>query len=200
MFIAQPVIQYDLNNDIRVVSEMAAGLVPYVYEQELYGPMPPNMPRLTFGGLLMRLHRLHALRDRLSPEQQAKVDAAQAALDKARKDWPVAFEGKLEREIDARLKTLGGLLQECRDDQRHCGEAYPSEIEKRVMLEHLADAAQAQNTLTDVQKAGIKGFDTSMRGYAQESAFIWDERLQPAYPRSPFWFLYMRPKAASRNS
>src|ERR1041385_1628007 len=105
MMIAQPIIQFDPNLDVRTVSEMAEGLVPYVYEQELYGPMPPNMPRLTLGGLLIRLHRLNALYNLLSPDQQAKVKTAQELLDKARKDWPVAYESKLEREIDARLKT-----------------------------------------------------------------------------------------------
>lgn len=199
MLIAQPVIQFDLNNDVRTVSEMASGIVPYVYEKELYGGMPPNMPRLTIGGLLMRLHRLNMLHNLLTPDQQAKVAEAQSLLDKARTEWPVAWEGKLERELDARLKTLSGLAQECRDDQQRCGEAYPSEIEKRVMVEHLVDALRAQDKLTDPQFAGVRSFDTSIRGYLEKSGFIWDKRLAEAYPEDVFWFLYMRPKAPTKQ-
>ena len=41
-------------------------LVPYVYEDELYGRVGMNMPSLTLGVVLLRLHRLRA-RANLSP-------------------------------------------------------------------------------------------------------------------------------------
>jgi hypothetical protein len=72
-------------------------------------------------------------------------------------------------------------------------ESYPSEIEKRVMLEHLISEAKAQNTLTETQEAGVRGFDASIRAYLESAPFIWDKRLEAAYPADQFWFLYRRP-------
>lgn len=192
MPITPPTIHFNLDSDVRAVSEMAAGVVPYIYETELYGPMPPTLPRLTMGGLLMRLHRLNAISALLSPAQQTKLAEAQAIFDKMRTEWAVAYEGKLDREIDARLKALGNLVNECKDEQRRCIESYASEIEKRVMLEHLIAEAKARNTLKDAQKAGVAGFDASMRAYLEHSDFIWDARLKPAYPAERFSYLYMQ--------
>src|SRR5579871_2702207 len=52
----QSAIRYDLDRDVRTVEQMAARLTPYVYESELYGLMPGDLPKLTVGGLLMRLN------------------------------------------------------------------------------------------------------------------------------------------------
>lgn len=58
----------DLAQDVRVVAAMAEHLTPYIYEGELYGMLSdPSLPRLTIGGMPMRLARLNALRDQLSP-------------------------------------------------------------------------------------------------------------------------------------
>src|SRR5260221_1821519 len=58
---AQSAIRYDLDRDVKTVEAMAARLKPYIYEEELYGQMPGDPPKLTMAGLLMRLHRLSPL-------------------------------------------------------------------------------------------------------------------------------------------
>src|SRR6202022_2614455 len=56
-----PTLGYDLDRDVRTLAAMAAGLKTYVYDSELYGLMPGDLPKLTVGGLLMRLRRLPAI-------------------------------------------------------------------------------------------------------------------------------------------
>ncbi|MCC7449129.1 MAG: hypothetical protein IT324_17050 [Anaerolineae bacterium] len=191
----QPVIAFDLDRDVRTVEAMAARLKPYVYENELYGLMPGDLPRLTIGGLLMRLHRLSALADHLSPKQQGIVQNAQQQLDTIRKEWGVAYEGKLQREFTARLNALGQFLGECHENPQRCFDGYPSAVEKRVIAHAIADEMEARHTATTVTRAVLTDFDNNLRRYVKPADhFVWDARLQPAYPRDPYWYLYVAPK------
>ena len=169
---------------------MAGGLVPYVYEDELYGPLPGSLPRLTIGGLLMRLGRLEALSASLNDAQQQVVATAQAQVDKTRTEWAVAFEGKVTRELTARLRALGQLVTDC-GDIRLCNEVYPSEIEKRVMVAGLQAEAQAQHVLTTQVETQIANIDSRLKQFTKPGDFLWDARLQVAYPKAPFWYLYV---------
>ena len=169
---------------------MAGGLVPYVYEDELYGPLPGSLPRLTIGGLLMRLSRLQALSASLDDAQQQVVATAQAQVDKTRTEWAVAFEGKVTRELTARLRALGQLVTDCADN-RLCNEVYPSEIEKRVMVAGLQAEAQAQHVLTTQVETQIANIDSRLKQFTKPGDFLWDARLQVAYPKATFWYLYV---------
>jgi hypothetical protein len=192
MAIAQPVTRYDLDRDVRTVEAMAARLTPYVYENELYGLMPGDLPKLTIGGLLMRLHRLSAISGTLAPKQREAVQKAQQQLDEVRREWTVAYEGKITREFQARLTALNQFLNEYADNPRSASENYPSEAEKRTILEALTDEAANLNVLTSDMKNALGATDNKIRRYTQPSGFIWDERLRPAYPQDKYWFLYAK--------
>ncbi len=195
MTTTQPVISFDLDRDVHTVEAMAARLKPYVYENELYGMMPGDLPRLTIGGLLMRLHRLTALSDILSPKQQTILNTAQQQLDSIRKEWGVAYEAKLQREFPARLNTLGQFLGECHEHPRGCFDGYPSAVEKRVIAQSIADEMEARNIVTPVIRAALTDFDNNLRSYVKPADhFVWDARLEPAYPRAQYWYLYVAPK------
>lgn len=186
----QPVILFNVDGDVRALSEMAAALTPYIYGDDLYGTMLGTLPRLTVGGLLMRLQRLTAIRSGLSAAQQQAIAQAQSQLDQVRKDWPVAYEGKLERELPSRIQAYGELLKECTDDARRCADSYPSEIEKRVIIESLLAEAGAHNVLAPQIASQVRNMDGVLKKVTGPSDFIWDKRLEPAYPRDPYWYLY----------
>jgi hypothetical protein len=181
---------YSLDNDLRAVTAMAAGLVPYVYEDELYGTMPGSLPRLTVGGLLMRMHRLHALDSTLTDAQRQIVTTAQAQLDKTRTEWAVALEGKVSRELIARLRALSQLVSDC-FDVRQCSEVYPSEIEKRVMVAALQTEAQASGVLAPEVVTQTANIDSRLKQFTKPGNFLWDTRLEAVYPRATFWYLYV---------
>ncbi len=191
MTTAQPVIRFDLDRDVRTAETMASRLTPYVYEEEIYGAMPGDLPKLTLGGLLMRLHRLSAVSDLLSPQQQSAIQKARQELDKVRQEWPTAYEKKLQRELKVRLTALEQFLAECGESARGCAENYPSNIEKRVIAEALRDELEARNALPPDLKSGLSAVDSKMRRYVKPGEFIWDKRLEPAYPRDKYGFLYV---------
>jgi len=188
----QSAIRYDLDRDVRTVEQMAARLTPYVYENELYGLMPGDLPKLTVGGLLMRLHRLSVISDQLSSKQQEVVRAAAKRLDDVRREWPVALENKVQREYQARITALEQFVNECPESPQNCTDNYPPSAEKRTILQALYDEAAAHNYLSDHMRSGLQVLDNKLRRYLQSSDFIWDARLKPAYPSDIYWFLYVR--------
>ena len=193
MATTHPVVSYDLELDVRAAEAMAERLVPYIYEAELYGPMPGSLPKLTVGGLLMRLHRLSIIADILKPEQREAVKRARAQLEKVRKQWPVAYEGKLLQELKARFTSMEQMISECAESGRVCAEIYPSGIEKRVITEVLKDEAESLAIMTSEARAILIRIDTRIRQVVKPNGeFLWDPRLEPAYSRDKFWFLYVK--------
>ena len=192
MALGQSTTQFTIERDLHTAHEMASRLKPYVYEPELYGLMPGDLPRLTVGGLLMRIARLSALS--LSPAQQSTLDTIKKQLETIRKEWLVAYEGKIQREVKARIMSMNQFLDECADNAQNCADLYVSGVEKRVMLEALKDDAEALNFFSPEMKAGIAGTDNKIhRFFAKSDQFIWNPLLQPAYPREKFWYLYTTP-------
>ncbi len=185
--------EVDLDRDVRVVELMAANLTPYIYESELYGVMPGDYPRLTVGGLLMRLHRLSVLNKQLTLKQQITINEAQQQLAEVRRKWAVAYEGKIQQEIRARMITLAQCLTECEESPALCVDNFPSSLEKRVMVEVLKDEAQVRNVWTDELKGLLTSIDNRINRCAAKDEFCWDPRVQAAYPPEKFWFLYLHP-------
>ena len=192
MAIAHPVTRFDLDRDVRTLEAMATRLTPYVYENELYGLMPGDLPKLTVGGFLMRLERLSAVRDKLTQKQQDAVTAAKSKAEELRTKWTVAYEGKITREFQARLTALNQFLSECAENPEACADNYSSSVEKRVIAEALADEANHLSVFSDEMKSGLAVVDNKLRRYSEAGDFIWDERLRAAYPRHKYWFLYVK--------
>ena len=183
---------YDVERDVRTVEAMASRLTPYVYEDELYGQMPGDLAKLTIGGLLMRLQRLSAIKNQLTPGQQEALRVAEGKLDEVRRQWAVAYEGKIKREFQARMTLLNQFVNECVDNPRNCMENYPQAAEKRVMAQVLADEAQHLNIIADEVKGALTSVDNKLHRYTEPGKFIWDQRLEAAYPKDKYWFLYVK--------
>jgi hypothetical protein len=185
-----PTLAFDLERDLRVLAAMAANLTPYLYEDEMYGYLGGDLPRLTLGGLLMRLYRLSHLEDSLTAEQRATVADAQTRFEADRSKWAVHYETKLVNELRSRAEALLRFLDECNDDLANCAASYPSQAEKRTMIEHLKDAAEGLNLLTEDHRALLNVVDQKIRRMLRDGNFITDERLKDVYPRDKFWWLY----------
>ena len=61
------------------------------------------------------------------------------------------------------------------------------------MVEVLQDAALARNALPTALQGAMTALDNKNRRYFEGGKFIWDSRLEPAYPPAKFWFLYGKP-------
>lgn len=185
-----PKLAFDLDHDVQVVAAMASSLTPYLYEDELYGFLANDMPRLTIGGLLLRLFRLTRLETHLNTDQQTQVNDARINFEAERAKWAVHYERKLERELQSRLAALEYFLSECHDDRANCAAGYPTQAEKRTMIQHLQDEAAEYNVLSPELQARVIHVDERLRRVVHTGSLITDERLQEIYPAETFWWLY----------
>ena len=189
MAAVRPVIRYDLDRDIYTAQAMASRLDPFVYENETFGFMPDDLPNLTIGGLLMRLDRLSLLDDLLSDEQRETLDTAQQQVDDIKREWLFAYTHKTTHELALRVNEWNQGLNECRQDRDECRERYPSVAEKRVMAQILANEARALDALTPEMENRLHGIDSQLQGFFKPGSFIWNQRLQRAYPQNQYGFL-----------
>ena len=186
----QPTLAFDLARDVRVLAAMASNLTPYLYEQETYGYLSGDLPRLTLGGLLLRLHRLSYLENELDADQQNLVQDARINFEAEQSEWAVHYEAKLQEELRQRIDALDRYLQECGDNGQGCAAEYPSQAEKRTMIEHLRDEAERRDVLTEELRARLKQVDARLQRVLHEGDFIMDDILTSAYPPEKFWWLY----------
>jgi hypothetical protein len=186
-----PTLAFDLERDLRTLAAMASNLTPYLYENDIYGYLAGDLPDLTLGGLLLRLYRLSRLGDVLAAEQQTVVKDAQLNFEAERSQWAVHYEEKLRRELSARLDALARYLGECREDIGACASEYPVQAEKRTIIKHLVDEANAHDALPDDLRERVPALDQQLKRHFQEGSFvIADDRLKPVYPPRKFWWLY----------
>jgi len=188
-------MDYDPESDLRTLEAMASNLTPYLYEQELYGTLSKNLPKLTVGGLLLRLYRLHGLEDQLSSAQQQRLRDAIINYEQQRSDWMVHYEGKIEQELAARLRSLHVFLDDYAEDSTLARANYPVEATRRTIIHHLQAEAQELELWTDEFEEQLARLDRRLRTAlgGATGAFSWSQRLQPLYPAGVFWWLYGEP-------
>jgi hypothetical protein len=185
-----PTLAFNLERDLRVLSAMASSLTPYLYEDEMFGYLAGDLPKLTLGGLLLRLYRLSRLDDVLDADQQTLVQDARINFEAECSKWAAHYEKKLQHELLSRLKAFDYYLEECLEDPRSAAAGYPIQAEKRTMIEHLRAEAEEHAVISDEIENRLRLSDQRLRRLFRDGEFISDERLKQVYPREHFWWLY----------
>lgn len=187
---------YTLESDLKETQLMVEALLPYVYEEELYGRVGMNTPRLTLGSVLLRLHRLWALRGQMSASQAALVEQLVNQHENVRQSWESHYLKKLVQEAAARLRDIETYLGECKEDPKLCANAYMPEALRRTMIEEILTALpEAERQISGLEMKA-RQIDGGLRRYVRGSDFIWSSLLQPLYPAEAYWWLYSRPPQA----
>ena len=183
--------------DLAVLEAFAAELEEYIIKDELYRTVRVHLPagdqmiQMSGGDLLTRIFRLSAERERLTPEQQARFDAARSAAEKIIYSLRTRFHQRLLREIKARLDSLNWFLDECSSDPARCRGEYPFEIRNRQRID--AIVSELGTDLPAELKNQISRIDERIRMIVRPGSFAWDARLEPLFPRTRFWYLYVSP-------
>lgn len=190
----------NVDRDLAFIQEMADDIKDYLLGSELYEQLMSRdfmLPMGTLGGLFLRLHRLRALADQMSDEQQVAFETAAGHVEVELDRWAVQAMEKVQREIKARLHNWHDFLLELeRDPIRHTSE-YPTQVEGRTILDLLVEYAGDEappETETDLRAADVK-----LRDNTQFGDFVWGEEMQPAFPRERFWWLYLHPREIARR-
>lgn len=183
------------DEDIAIVVAMSEELEDYLRHDVLFWPMSVStMPRLTLGGLFMRLHRLSALRDQLTPEKRTLFDQAQVRVNDVLANQTVATEQRAHQEIEARLRQWQTSMRDWLQNAPTPA-FYATSVEVRVILSALFDKLSTPPYRLDselIQR--LQGLDQALRGRWQSGEFIWPSAWQPAYPHQRYWWLYGLPK------
>jgi hypothetical protein len=183
----------NLEEDLDVFTTMVEHLTPYLYEDKLFGEISNRYPKLTLGGMLARQYRLRALEGDLSSGQLQRFHDARDQLEQLRYEWLSHYKEKLEQEFSSRLNAVRWFLDDCKNDPQTCDANYPNEAEKRTLIHHLVQEAQAKSAFGKEQRSLLQAIDQRLRGLARGETFLWDQQLKDIYPRSEFWWLYGRP-------
>ena len=182
-----------LSKDLTIASLMAERLRAYLSGQVLL-PMPlPEAPQVSLAGLLMRLHRLVALRDHLlDAEAQADLDQVIRQVEQIMGEKPAQLSQVIDQEQKARLRQWREYL---RDLEEGAGNAvyYHTAVETRAMLEVLLDKAPQAEIVRQ-----LTTLDQTLRQRWQPGPFIWPADWRPAYPEESYWWLYGEPEGAVR--
>ncbi|MBA3871507.1 MAG: hypothetical protein H0X30_20370 [Anaerolineae bacterium] len=185
-------VNYSIDLDLKEVKAMVDNLVPYIYENELYGKINTDSARLTPGSILLRLRRLGLLRSQMNDAQAAQYDKLNAQNESVRKEWAVAYGKKMVQEAESRLRDLQTFIKECKEDAKLCANAYNPEALRRTIVAELIAGLPADVDASAL-KASVSAVDGGLRRNIRETPFIWAQSLQAAYPQDTFWWLYGRP-------
>lgn len=193
---------YSIDRDLSEAKALADHLIPYVYENELYGSIggmfgSSSLPRLTIGGLLLRLRRLYALQGRMNDAQKAQLMAVDAQHENVRKEWTIHYNEKLAQEAHSRLKMIEQFFEDCTDDPRTCLSNYPPEAMRRTIAQEIVNTMKDSGSDTGDLERAMNKTDSKLRRFAQPSSFIWASALQDVYPKDEYWWLYAQPPRAA---
>ena len=183
--------------DLAVLEAFVDALETYIVNDEHYRTVRVHLPtgdqmiQMSGGDLLTRIFRLNAERDRLTPDQQARFDAARSAAEKTIYSLRTRFHQRLLREIKARLDSLNWFLDECAGDPSRCRGEYPFEIRNRQRID--AVVQELGSDLPPDVKNQISRMDERIRMMVRPGNFAWDTRLEAVFPRTRFWYLYVTP-------
>jgi len=193
---------YSFERDLKEAEVMVGSLESYIRQDNLYGTAgggmfsSGSMPSLTVGALLMRLRRLNDLRSELSESQQARLDDVIENNAHVANEWRLHYTGKMDREVKSRLDAMKTFFDECRSNPSNCANLYRPEALRRTIVQDLLFGMKDMNVdVDDELKRKLQQTDNALRAWLIPAGFQWASELEPAYPRSTFWWLYQNPRA-----
>lgn len=198
-------VSYDPSRDLREAKAMADGLIPYVYEEPLYGTMrggmfgSGNMPALTVGALLLRLRRLRAVEEMLTDQQRQQLSDIEQKHEAVRKEWRNHYVEKLRREGESRLKAMNTFFEECSDNPSQCANIYLPEVLRRTIVQEVSHALTDLNEADDELGTSMRRVDSRLRQFAKPADFQWASGLEDVYPQNEYWWLYAAPPKTNRE-
>lgn len=183
--------------DLTILAAMADELDNYIVDDELYRTLIVRTPsgdqrlQMTGGDLLSRLYRVESAQEHLSDSQREQFVTVASQIETTIRSLQTRFHERLVREMKNHLNGLAWFLDDCADDPQRCRVEFPFEMRNRQRIEEILKRAKP---LVDDQIMGkLRSVDQRIRYMTHATNFIWDERLEPHFPRSPYWYLYVLP-------
>ena len=183
--------QIDSSTELIISQRMVTDLDSYLKSDVLYwhvtdpNPLGSHKPQLTIGALLEALTRAEAGKADLLPSQQKELQAVHQQLDRIRAAHPALYVGKAIHELHSRLTAYQANLA---DAQRQTRVFYAQDAHVRAKI-YLLEQALGTDMTSELQQLREQ-IDQDLYEIFVPGDFIWDARLQAAFPKDPCWWLY----------
>lgn len=178
----------DGSTELTIVQGMVRDLEEYLKSDVLYwhvaepNPLGSHMPQLTIGALLEALVRAEA-----GGADQAALETARLQLDRIRAAHPARYVSKAVHELHSRLDAWQANLS---DEGRKTKVFYAQDVRVRAkifLLENALGADVPSEARQQQEQIDLELYEVFVPG-----EFVWDTRLQAAFPKNPCWWLYGR--------
>ena len=193
---------YSIDQDLKEVQALVDALVPYVYQNQLYGNAGggyfSRLPALTVGGILLRLQRLDTLQSDMTDKQRASFDATIQKHAETAKEWRTHYEGKMLREANSRLDAMRMYFKECASNMKLCANQYLPEALRRTTVQAILNELDNWGIEDTDLMTKVRARDAELRRYIQPSDFVWSPSLESVYDSKIYWWLYNRPVAPEK--
>ncbi len=176
----------DFDYERTFLEAAAPELKRYLLSDEVYWNLGLRAPAGTRPYPQFSLGWLLLFRRRVGSEANEEV---LTQIEEIEKKWKSAWARKAAREFEQRLKLWTQFMNEIRESPEMNRDRYAYEVQRRTMLELLADDA---DELPDEQVKLLRAMDSALRGMLKTSGFIEDEGYAGRFPKERFWFLYGR--------
>jgi hypothetical protein len=181
----------DGHTELIIVQHMLRDLEDYLKSDVLYwhvsepNPLGSHMPQLTIGALLEAIVRAAAAQDELTPGQRQAVEAARAQHDRIRAAHAALYVSKAVQELHSRLTAWKANLD---DADRKTKVFYAQDARVRAKI-YLLEKALGPDVPIELQLQREQ-IDRELFEVFVPGDFVWDARLQQAFPKNPCWWLY----------
>jgi len=147
---------------------------------------PRDTGRLTVGYLALARQRLTALPP--SHPHQDALRKANERIDQVRSRWRANWGRKAEKEFNKRLNLWNNYVNDLLDDTARHLSGYSDAVRWRVMLKLLeGEVTQMDASISSF----LKTLDRRLQKAGRDGAFVWEPEVAPAFPRDPYWYLYL---------
>lgn len=188
------------SEELNIMEAMLVEMEGYLQRDDIYGPMPSHMPRLTLGGYLMRQHRLQAIAQDLEQAQYEQLQQYSNAFEAILSENVVASEAKAYKEFAARLTQWSNFLAELKQNPEEYEFEYQTAVENRVMLAELLKLlALPPYKLNEDLQTNVQEYDELLETLWVDGDFVWEDVWLAAYPKSVYWWLYGEPTKPLRE-
>jgi len=178
--------------DIRYLQAGGEVIENFLLSSETYWPIgvpaapgETPYPQLTLGGLALATARASAKAG--STAERSELAGVTNKIEAARRKWRVAWGKKASQEVRSRLTQWRNFLEDYRENPGANYDRYPYEVFRRVVIQLLETDAEG---LSEAEREMIQGLDGMLRARLKDCAFVWEPDLQPAFPKSVYWYCY----------
>jgi len=162
----------------------AIELADYLKSSVYDWPLSHTRVRLTPGRILFSLRRV----SRITNVAGNEIDALNRRITEIIGQHRHAWGQKIELEYPRRLRVWENFIGDYAEEG--LDKSYLAQIVNRVILK-LLEMESPIITARFVNRVNL--VDEKNRQMVKVGDFIWEEQLEPAFPKSEFWFLYVHP-------